>query len=77
MNEKLITIAVVTMAGTVAAHVLCRPRTACPDCRTLLPRISWKYVRSFWWGGWICPNCGCEIDRSGAKLLPRSERLNS
>ncbi len=47
--------------------VLFRQRN-CPDCGALLPRYDRKCVRSAWWGGWICPRCGCATDRFGRKL---------
>jgi hypothetical protein len=73
MDEKLFVIPFATMLGVIVAQILCRPRQSCPDCKAQLPRISWNNVRSFWWGGWICPNCHCEIDRNGQKMLSRAK----
>jgi len=73
MDEKLLVIGIATMAGTFVSLTLGRPKQSCPNCKAPLPRISWKHVRSFWWGGWICPNCGREIDRNGRELPSRSE----
>jgi hypothetical protein len=67
MDERFFVTAFATMFGVMFAQVFMRPRATCPDCGGRLPRISLKHVRSFWWGGWICPKCGCEIDRNGQK----------
>ena len=38
----------------------------CPRCGTAVPQTrkpaNWH---QFWWGGWTCSNCGCEMDRKG------------
>jgi hypothetical protein len=73
MDERLLVIGIATMAGTFVSLTLCRPKQSCPNCKAPLPRISWKNVRSIWWGGWVCPKCGREIDRNGRELVSRSE----
>jgi predicted amidophosphoribosyltransferase len=41
------------------------PRYRCPVCRTPLPAIRRpKNRRQALWGGWTCPGCGAELDRS-------------
>jgi hypothetical protein len=47
---------------------LLQPRRFCPDCGVPLPKFGWKARRPGWSGGWICPECGCEIDRKGKKV---------
>ena len=43
------------------------PSKKCPDCKKKLPKLrnSLKKAAS---GGFICPHCGCEIDRNGKKI---------
>jgi hypothetical protein len=41
------------------------PRRKCPDCGTSLPPFVWPFTktkRQWWAGGWICPNCGIDVD---------------
>ena len=47
-----------------------RPKT-CPDCGELLPRIQspFKMTRRQWMeGGYVCPQCGCQVDTAGRKV---------
>jgi len=41
----------------------------CPKCcQTLCNRKPGKRtLRQVLWGGWTCPNCGCDVDRYGNK----------
>jgi hypothetical protein len=59
------------IATSVATAMLfVKPRrTPCPECRIFLPGKG--NVRSLLWGGWICANCGCEVDRRGQKISPQ------
>ncbi len=43
----------------------------CPDCFAKMAgvRIA-KSWRQLLWGGWTCPDCGCEMDKWG-KAMPR------
>jgi hypothetical protein len=45
-----------------------RRRVFCPRCHSRQPIIriptSW---RQFWWGGWTCKACGCEVDKWGVE----------
>lgn len=41
----------------------------CPDCGTPQPlQRKPKNIREVLWGGGTCPECGCEMDRRGAKI---------
>jgi hypothetical protein len=44
------------------------PQKSCPDCGTALPKFRMPQKGQVLRGGWICPNCGCEIDRKGNKI---------
>lgn len=41
----------------------------CPDCGDEQPvfRIP-EDVYQFLWGGWICKNCGCKMDKYGKNV---------
>ena len=44
-------------------------RTACPECKMVMPRVRIPInLHQLLWGGWICPNCGCKMDRKGKML---------
>ena len=52
----------------VVIALLQKPK-ACPDCRTPMPKVRRPANRrQMLWGGWTCPECGCEIDRRGRKV---------
>jgi predicted RNA-binding Zn-ribbon protein involved in translation (DUF1610 family) len=41
----------------------------CPECGEQLPKVRKPTTRrQALWGGWTCPNCGCEVDRKGKKV---------
>ena len=47
------------------------PRRNCPDCGTPLPRFVsplTKTRRQWLEGGWVCPNCGIDVDWKGLKI---------
>ena len=49
---------------------LLSPRRECPDCG--VPGLRWQWprnARQFFRGGWTCPECGCEVDRKGRKVV--------
>ena len=49
--------------------VVILPRKHCPECGKPLPKIRIpKTMSEAYWGGWICPYCGCEIDRKGRNI---------
>jgi len=49
---------------------LLKPRRFCPDCRVPLPKIRrHRNQQQGLWGGWTCPQCGCEVDRKGERIL--------
>jgi len=55
------TVVAAVMAMTGRLHPI-----SCPRCATLMPTFRRPAsVKQALWGGWSCPNCGCEIDRSG------------
>jgi hypothetical protein len=42
---------------------------ACPECGTPMPKVRRPANRrQMLWGGWTCPECGCEIDRRGRRV---------
>ena len=44
-------------------------RTSCPRCGTRLPMIRKPATREeALWGGWTCPQCGCQVDKYGREL---------
>jgi predicted nucleic acid-binding Zn ribbon protein len=52
---------------------LLMPRKHCPNCDYKLPRFrSPKSGKQAMNGGWTCPNCGAEIDRSGNLIGERA-----
>jgi hypothetical protein len=54
---------------------LLKPRRFCPDCRVPLPKIRrHRNQRQGLWGGWTCPQCGCEVDRKGQRILAWQRR---
>lgn len=45
------------------------PPPKCPDCGEPLPKVRKPAnKRQMLWGGWTCPECGCEVDRKGKKI---------
>ena len=41
----------------------------CPQCQTPMPRTrAPKSLRQTLWGGWTCPQCGCEMDKYGQPI---------
>jgi hypothetical protein len=61
------------IGGVIAAMLLVRAgRKACPRCEAELPQYRRPAsLKQALWGGWTCPNCGCEIDRQGQPLKSR------
>jgi hypothetical protein len=61
-------------AGIVVAvgfviYALIRKPLKCPDCGASLPMFRKPAnKRQGLWGGWTCPECGCEVDRRGRKV---------
>lgn len=50
----------------VLVLALLLPRRACPQCGKPLPKFRKPANTSqALAGGWTCPHCGCEVDRSG------------
>jgi hypothetical protein len=50
----------------------CSRQQHCPDCGTPLPRVQSPFTktrRQWLQGGYLCPNCGCETDLAGQKVL--------
>src|SRR5438445_766825 len=65
VDSFLTNMVIAAVVGGLAVLILglLMPRTYCPAYRYQLPKITIRYRRSG--GGWICPKCGCGIDRSG------------
>jgi hypothetical protein len=54
--------------AVLAVAMLQKPR-ACPECGTPAPKFRKPANRrQALWGGWTCPECGCEVDRRGRKV---------
>ena len=48
-------------------------RVYCPRCQTRLPMIRRPTSsREALWGGWTCPNCGCNVDKWGREVSARA-----
>jgi hypothetical protein len=60
--------------GGVLVWALLMPAKGCPECDAPLPKFGRKHARPGFWGGWICPECGCEIDRKGNKVRSKKRR---
>jgi hypothetical protein len=37
----------------------------CPQCDERLPTLRLPSLSQVAWGGWTCPQCGCEVDKWG------------
>jgi hypothetical protein len=45
------------------------PRKLCPVCKSPLPKVGMPTsLRQALWGGWTCPNCGCQVDWRGREV---------
>ena len=71
-----ITALVAGLVGSVVAIMavlaldLLKSRRFCPDCGVPLPNIHrLKNQRQRLYGGWTCPQCGCEVGREGQKIV--------
>ena len=41
----------------------------CPKCGQRMPTLRLPTnLHQMMWGGWTCPNCGCEMDKWGKAL---------
>jgi hypothetical protein len=48
-------------------------RVFCPRCHSRQPVVRVPTSRrQFWWGGWTCKACGCEIDKWGVEVASSS-----
>jgi hypothetical protein len=46
-----------------------------PDCGAILPKFRMPASgRQALWGGWICPECGCAVDRKGNRRWSGTRR---
>lgn len=69
MLQVLLFCAAVVVIGAIIILGVISPVKICPECGRPLPKIRLpKGKRQAVWGGWTCPNCGCEIDRDGRKI---------
>jgi hypothetical protein len=51
------------------AHLRAVTQRKCPNCGQPLPSVRVpKTTGQALWGGWTCPNCGVELDRSGRMI---------
>ena len=43
----------------------------CPRCGQRMPTLRMPSgLHQLMWGGWTCPNCGCEMDKWGKAVNP-------
>ena len=59
------------VAGGIGVIIVAifQPKKFCHDCGKSLPKVRIPGSgRQILWGGMTCPNCGCEVDRSGRKV---------
>jgi hypothetical protein len=50
------------------------PGKKCPDCGKPLPKFKKpQKMKQAVAGGWTCENCGCQVDRSGNKIIEKSK----
>jgi hypothetical protein len=58
------------IGGVIAAMMIAGGgRKTCPRCAAELPQYRKPAsLKQALWGGWTCPNCGCETDRQGRLL---------
>ena len=60
---------VVTGATVVAVVLTITGRIhpiSCPRCTAMMPALRWPTsLKQALWGGWTCPSCGCDMNRSG------------
>jgi hypothetical protein len=48
---------------------LLRKPKPCAECGAPAPKVRKPANRrQMLWGGWTCPECGCEMDRRGRKI---------
>jgi hypothetical protein len=61
------------IGGVIAAMMIAGTgRKICPRCAAELPQYRRPTsLKQALWGGWTCPNCGCESDRRGQPLKGR------
>ncbi len=53
-----------------------KPNPICPCCEKIFPRFTGKLKNKFLKGGWICPECGCNIDRNGKKETTNNKQTS-
>jgi hypothetical protein len=58
------------IGGVIAAMLIAGGRRkTCPHCAAELPAYRRPTsLQQALWGGWTCPNCGCDIDRRGQPI---------
>jgi predicted nucleic acid-binding Zn ribbon protein len=52
----------------MASLLVFMPKKKCPDCGTDLPKFRLPQKNQALRGGWICPNCNCQVDRKGNRV---------
>ncbi len=41
----------------------------CPECKEPMPKLRVpENLHQIMWGGWMCPECGCRMDKAGKPL---------
>jgi hypothetical protein len=60
----------IVLAIVFVIYALVLKPLKCPDCGASLPTFRKPAnKRQAIWGGWTCPQCGCEVDRRGRKVM--------
>jgi transposase len=54
--------------------VLLMPSKKCPECGKPLPKFgNPQNTKQGVAEGWTCQNCGCQVDRSGNRIIKKSK----
>lgn len=72
MNPQIINGLICGLIGgcVVFLIALIIPAKTCPDCKKKMPKFRKpNSLKQAAYGGWICPYCGCEINRKGEKIV--------
>ncbi len=71
VNDFIVGLVVAGLVAVLVIAVLAlfAPQRSCPKCGNPLPRLRMpKSISQALRGGWICPNCGTEVDRAGRRV---------
>src|ERR1700730_3602972 len=69
----VVLLACIVLSAAMLVRAALRP-VICPDCRVRLPRPAWRWKMPGLLERWVCPACGCQIDRKGKKYTPPDQQ---